>query len=223
MTAEGGVSFPFPSVHFNDRLALRTGAVVLDPSGGEVNDADASSIVWEAIKSEIRKTAGGKELSPRDVLLCADGIAASHFRKPVIEYVLVTTLSVKELPAKSIRVNECEISALARRNSRYPLPDALKLRLDDGPQGTHLVATQYRTVKIRTNGRSIFEATDKALDAINFLRGLWTLFATFGSWKIYFGGVPKRQPIGVIRTGPIHTLHGLNGKPAADTYWYEPD
>ena len=36
-------------------------------------------------------------------------------------------------------------------------------------------------------------------------------------------GIPKREPIGPVRAGPIHTLHRLDGKAAVDTYWYQLD
>jgi hypothetical protein len=217
------VSWPFPPFHFSDELAVRTAAIVLAPSGDELNDVDASSIVWEAIKSEIRKAGGRKPLSPHAVLAAADRLAASHFRKPAVDYVLLTTLSVQQLPTRRVQVDHCTITALLKRGGRYLLPDALKVGPDHSPTAKHLTSTKYRTIKIRTTGRSVFEATDRALDGVNFLRGLWTLFATFGSWRKQLGGMPKRAPIGVIHTGPIHTLHHLNGKPAADIYWYEPD
>ena len=36
------------------------------------------------------------------------------------------------------------------------------------------------------------------------------------------GGV-KNDPIGVVHTGPIHTLHHPDGSPVGDNYWYQPD
>lgn len=223
VSAEGNIAFPFDSIYFKDRLAVQTAAVVLDPHGDELNDTDTSSIIWKAVESEIKRQGGGRPLSPKAVLSCADRLAAFHFRKAVIEYVLITTLSVQQLPAKSIKVNDCTISSIAARGARYPLPVALKSLGGHCFHAKHLSSTKYLTIKVRTNGRSVSEATGKALHAITLLRGLWTLFATLGSWKIQLAGVPKREPIGVIRTGPIHTLHDLDGKPAVDAYWYRPD
>jgi hypothetical protein len=81
--------------------------------------------------------------------------------------------------------------------------------------------SKYHLVAVSTEGRSSFEAVANAMDALSLLRGLWSLFATYGSWSFSFGS-PKRHPIGVIHTGPIHTLHLPDGKPAEDeVYWFD--
>ena len=73
--------------------------------------------------------------------------------------------------------------------------EVLKSRLGNSPEATHLDATQYRTIEIRTNGRSVSEATGKAIDATSLLRALWTLIATRGSGEralvAYQGGNPS--------------------------------
>jgi hypothetical protein len=67
------------------------------------------------------------------------------------------------------------------------------------------------------------EAIERGLNALNLLRGLWSLIA--GSpWTIQIGGLQRRKPIGVIHTGPVHTLHHPDGRLVNDAlYWYDPD
>jgi hypothetical protein len=72
-------------------------------------------------------------------------------------------------------------------------------------------------------GRSIHEGAEKALNALHLLRAIWSLAATMGRWAMRFGG-PARRPIGIIHTGPFHTLHLPDGRAADENYyWYDPD
>jgi len=221
VTSEKGISWPLDSGFHQNRAVACGAAVVIDPDGNGLNESDARSIIWKAIAGVIRKQGGGRAIPPKDVLAHANRIAASHFRKRAADYVLVTSLSVESLPAKRIRMSGCEMAALAERGSRYLLPDALKSRSGDDLLAMHLKSTEYITVRVKTAGRSIHEAADRALDAVNLLRGLWTLFATYGTWTFRFGKT-REDPIGVIHTGPVHTLHRPDGSPAENIFWFEP-
>jgi len=68
--------------------------------------------------------------------------------------------------------------------------------------------------------RSPFEAAEKALDRLDFIRGIWNLWINRGeSIRISSG---KRIPVNNILLGPIHTLHNRDGKLATESWWYEP-
>lgn len=203
------------------KSVVRSAAVIIDQDGVELNDTDSEPIIWKAITAAIQATGGGKPLVPMEVLRGADNLAAAHFRKPVENYNLLTTLSAASLPIRHVRANGCEIIALSKHRSRYPLPTSHELKWNK-LFADHISSTEYRTLKVRTTGRTIAEATTKALDAINLVRGLWTLFATYGSWSMRLGGT-RQEPIGAIYIGPIHTLHKPDGSLAEDIYWYEPD
>src|SRR5262249_31766373 len=101
--------------------------------------------------------------------------------------------------------------------------DILRQGSETSPFARHLGSTKYCLVKVATQGRSEHEATENGLNALNLLRGLWSLIETQGSWAFRFGG-HERKPLGVIHTGPIYTLHYPDGRLARDgLYWYEPD
>jgi hypothetical protein len=213
------VEWPFPDIKQNE-LAVRAAIAVLDPDKNELNETDAWSIASQAMKEVILSDGGGKPIKPGAFLKSADKIAAAHFRKSSTDYILLTSLSVESLPCKTMTIGGCKVSTIARR-SKFKEPEAIKKRSHDPLIVAHQKHSKYLPVKVHTSGRTAFEATDRALDALNLLRGLWTLFATFQKWSMSFGST-SQEPIGVIHTGAIHTLHNIDGSPAVDLFWYEP-
>jgi hypothetical protein len=199
---------------------LRSAFVVIDGNDNELNGTDSWKICNSAIDLTIKQTGGGKPIDPSKVISEADKLAADHFRKRVADYVLVSSLSVERFPVARIRLHGCSISPLKTRGVRFPIPAVLQQPLCDDVFDRHLKATKYQLVKVNTAGRTIHEAADKALEALNLLRGLWTLFATYKAWSMNLGGT-MRGPIGVIHTGPIHTLHHPDGSVVEDIYWYD--
>lgn len=207
-----------------DRLqvALRPAFAVVDPGGVELNETDAWEIIWKTIVALV-KSAPEKPLRLIDVLNKANQSAAAFFRTAPRKYVLVTDLSIADLPARSIKVRGCTISSLKERGKKFTLPKLLPLHLHGSVFSKHMKSSKYRLVKISTEGRSEYDAAEGALNSLNLLRSLWSLFATYGSWTRRFG-ITSKRPLGVVHTGPIYTLHLPDGKPAADDlYWYEPD
>jgi len=74
-----------------------------------------------------------------------DDLAAEFFRKDPNKYVLLSSLSIADLPAKRIKMRGCEISSLKTRGKKFPLPNALD-RLDKGcPLSKHIDLSEYRT------------------------------------------------------------------------------
>lgn len=87
------------------------------------------------------------------------------------------------------------------------------------PNKDRLKSSSNKLVLVKTSGRSVYDAVDRAFYALNLLCGLWSLFSTYGSWSFSFG--TRQEPIGSIHTGPLHSLHRLNGELATDICWYD--
>jgi hypothetical protein len=203
-------------------LAVFSSAVIVQSGGRPLNSIDTWEIMWQAVKAEIKENGTGKPILSADLIHRADRIAASYFRRPNLSYVLVTSLSVSDLPAKRLRILNSEISPLSRRAlERFLLPNALARRTRDDFLTKHRATTKYLHIKATTSGRTVHEATDQALSSITLLRGLWSLFATFGSWSFRMGHTSPKS-MGVIHSGPVHTLHKFDGSPADDIFWFEP-
>src|SRR5262249_45343786 len=115
------------------------------------------------------------------------------------------------------KVDGCRITGLANRD-RFPVPGHLRDR--DDPISCHLRSTRFKHIKVQTSGRSPAEAALKALEKVGFLRGLWNFFATPGHFRYTLGSQCK--PIARITTGPLHMIHGTDGSPVGDSWWYQP-
>ncbi len=194
--------------------------IVLDPDGNELNETDTKIIGQKALHSICEKQVTKSKIDPNTLLQAANKEAAKYFRKSIDEYILITSLSVDELPLRQINVNNCQVSTI-KRSDNFIYPESLRETSNESLLKKHLTSTNYLRVKVKTSGRSIFEASDKALESLSLLRGLWTLFATINKKTKRFGS-KKQEPIGVISIGPVHTLHHPDGSPATDLFWYEP-
>jgi hypothetical protein len=200
--------------------AVRSSAVVVAPTGEELNEIDAWVIVRGAIASLIKKQGGGTAVSATDVLRVANQKAADHFRKLPRPFVLVSSVSIESFPSKGIRIHESEIRPLNARG-RFRLPQGLQ-RLDrESNFGRHLLTSKCQLVRVSTSGKTMSEAFARGIDALTLLRSLWTLFSTFGAWRYAFG-IQSPKPLGAIHPGPLHTLHEPSGTPFEEC-WFEPD
>ena len=105
---EGGIGWQ-DMTFLRHQSSLRSAFVVLDENGNELNATDSWVICHSAIDAVIKKVGGGKPVEPSKVILEADKLAASHFRKPTAKYVLISSLSIEEFPAKRIELHGCSI------------------------------------------------------------------------------------------------------------------
>ena len=201
-------------------IAINAAIVFLDGDEEELNEHDSSALFWKIVGT-ISKKSPGKPISVTDFLREADPIVAAFFRQPSFDRIMVTSISLGNLPLKTIKVGDYRISPLTARLPKFPYPDVLTSGGHDSAFGDHLRATKYRHVAVTTKGRSANEALSRALTALNVLRGVWTLYGTAGSWRYYLG-TPQAQRIGTFHAGPIYTLHYPDGKLTPDNmYWHD--
>lgn len=195
--------------------------VLLDENGDELNQDDAECITRRALQSVIKSRGAGSLIDPPALLQEANSLLAAFLREESKEYMLVTSLSVGSFPARCIKVEGCRVMPLRTRD-HYPYPEPLQDERRGTPNWSPSGPNHYKLIRVETSGRSVNEAAARALDALAVLCGLWSLFATYGSWSMRFGR-QERKPIGVIALGPFHTLHKPDGALASPGYWYEPD
>ena len=203
-------------------IALFSSFVIRYPDGGELNYHDTERLIWKAL-ADAAKIAVGKPLNANEVLAAADSHAAAFFRQKPKNQILVAGLSITAFPAKKIRIRGCEITPLARRGQRFPLPQVLQSAQHRNHFANHLKNSGYRLVKVACSGRTMHETVGNTLDGLNLLRALWSVGATLGRERILPVHGPRR-PIGVIHTGAVYTLHNSDGSAADDNvYWFDPD
>lgn len=209
----GGVYWELSGNQQLCEIGIQSAAMIVDENGNELNQDDSRMIFAKAIRSVVQSSGGNSPIKSQSLGGEVNKLAAAHFAKPKLDYVLVASLSIESFPAKRIQLRDCEVLPLAKRGSKYPLPQTTQDLFGD-----YFNKTKYQMVKVKTTGRTVFEAADRAADALDLLRALWTLFATFGTIPVSFGQ-QRTDPLGVIRLGPVLTLHKPDGSLATESYW----
>jgi hypothetical protein len=135
-------------------------------------------------------------------------------------YRLITSISIARschFPTVRFKGSSIVVHAKvskATRNSRNDLLQGARHSVNSA------LPDHYADVSVSVKARSTAEAADKAMDRLDFVRGVWNLWKNRGQdFRISSGG---REPVNDIILGPIHTLHHANGKLATQTWWYEP-
>jgi len=159
-------------------------------------------------------------LTASTLLEAINRLTDQYLQLPSQSYVLATSISLSQfsdLPSYSDR-------QVIVRFTRQPPHQFLRERkaiagrihqalFTDPP-------THYLYVLARVSARSLHEATDSALEAIDLQRGIWNWFYNRRHFtRMSFG---SQDPVNKILLGPIHTLHHPRGKLATDTFWFEP-
>lgn len=222
--ADGGIMYPMNSFMMKQPHDIVSALVIIEDKDGNVlNERDTQILVSNAIAHEIRANRNKKPVVADDLLLAIDELAKKYFALSPTQYITITSLSTESLPAKSIRINGCVISSLKKRGPKYPIPSfptqkELRQQIDERLENTD----DYLTIKIKSHGRSVHEGAENAIEALDLLRGLWTLFGTRGSTSMTFPK-PLSKSIGVLQRGPVHTLHLPSGQLADDVVWIQED
>jgi hypothetical protein len=171
--------------------------------------------IWQAVSK-----AGEKgTITAKSLLAEINKLTSTYLQKPLVRYVLVTTLSISSRAAihrirfqgvtivfgphlnKSFRESRNKLKSLAKPNLFVEIPN------------------NYVFVKVILLARSAHEAADEALNSLDIIRGNWNWFYNrIQPSRMSFG---KRKPVNKIILGPIHTLHFPNGKLATEAWWYE--
>ena len=203
------------------KTCLRPSLVVLDPNEDEVNAADSWDIVQATLIGILKSDGGDKPIGSRAFLREADRRAAEFFRKPLSRYILVTSLSVEQMPTKQISLPKSTVKELASRGQRFSYPDALR---NTFPHFAKIeLKHKNKLVAVEVRGRSVHDAVNRGLSDLGLLRGLWTLYGRYGSWSVSLSSPTRQKPLGVIHSGPLHTLHHPDGTPVDGPFWYEPE
>lgn len=144
----------------------------------------------------------------------------SYLAKKPERFTLISGISIyRFITLPKLSYGGAHIKIEANLNKKYIrirnkiLEDARNSLSNDLPN-------DYMSVKVSVSARSAEEAAEKALDALDFIRGIWNLHINRRQGIRISSGL--REPVNKIILAPIHTLHKLNGKMATGNWWYEP-
>ena len=211
---DGRISWPISNL-YDMELAAKSSITVLQPDGAELNETDSGALVREAIHQLIRLDGGHKPVNPKKLLEFVNRNAKTFFARPTEERLLVTSLSVENCDVFPIDVFGSQVSVADRRHFPFPAP-LLKTTSYVSP---HVKSTKYAVVSVNTNEITLHQAVDSGLTALNCLRGVWNLLATFCGSEMGWSVVPQRKWIGEIHVGPVHVAYKADGERLTDLYW----
>ena len=205
---KGKVVFEAYSHHLNSVLLYDTIDFVK-----EITEQDKRKIIREAISTSGKK---GK-ITPSNLIYEIGREVNNHFNLPTVEFVLTTSISVASINFyKSIAIKNAKIWLSPK------LPDKFKNGAGDLTQkAVNNLAIDppkdYLAARVLVEAKTISEAANNALDAINLARGIWNLYENRKlHWRMSFG---KRDPINKIHLGPFHFLHYKEGDLATESWW----
>ena len=220
---EGGLTF--------SGLALRTVATALQ-GAVEFSEPIPDSHEWSIVYHAAARVARSGEVTSSKLLRAIAEGAEGFLRRTEEPFVLVTSISVRHFEGLP---GELELESAASRTvvsfdrflsepfrsaheeARLAGEDQVIGRLPDPSN----VLYAYTPVRVRTTGRSHQEAAERALDALDLLRGIWNLAVNRGVGARTSLGI--RQPVNKLVLGPVHSLHHPDGRLADASPWLEDD
>lgn len=160
-------------------------------------------------------------ITPSSLLEQANRLTQQYLQKPVRRFVLVSSLSLASSVSlhrlrfgKTIVIFELAPPVRYQRGRNRILESARYSLPFDPP-------SNYLSARVHVYARCPSEATDKALETLDFVRGTWNWSRNRRRRMRMSGGA--RRPANDIILGPLHTLHDRSGEPATETWWYQPD
>jgi hypothetical protein len=159
------------------------------------------------------------EITPAQLLLCCQMQEAEYLRKPLVDYRLLTGISLtsaSKLPSLRIESTTISFGAHGPTAGRHR-----SLLYDDAKYSLGFeLPTQYTDVTVKLKSRSPFEGAQVALDALDLARATWNLALNRGKeWRRSSG-----RPLAVneILLCPFHSMHNDDGSLATSSWWYDP-
>lgn len=181
----------------------------------KVSRDTAERIVTRAAFEALKKT----DCQPSDVLRSAKKLLRDHLAKPEQRYLLVTSLNVSA---------SNKVPRIQERGCVVTFGGPLAKKVSDGRREVFAKhkdllgepdTTPSLWVKVSVSARTVQEASERALDAIDLVRGRWNLFLN-QDWRRTYGG--RRKSVNLVCLGPLHTLHKAGGEMVDEQFWYEP-
>lgn len=202
----------FQGLGFSNYIVVLSSMILLN---NKIPEIEKGSIIRKSVFNVAKK---GK-ITAKTLLNEINSLEKKYLNRKSKKYVLITTLSINRYSKiKRIKINGCTIifPTLPPRQFLQEIEKRIQRHAVHEISGD--LPTNYIYAKVSVIGKSHSEAADKAINAIDILRGIWNLFYNRG--RIYIFGA--RKPVNNVVIGPLQTLHLPNGTLATELYWYEP-
>ena len=179
------------------------------------NIVEPSTLVWKTVANMTG------DLTPKAFIASINSTLSKEISTKETEYYILTSISINSIGLPN-RIIQGDGTIFVRHRDypkKYAKPreDAIRKRkqqieIDDTP-------SNYTKLIIKVISKSPYGAMTNALNVLDTQRAIWCLLSNHSMELI---GNPI-NPINVIRTGGIHTIHYKDGTIASDNVWYEPN
>jgi len=143
---------------------------------------------------------------------------AQYLKKPLQAYLLASSLGIRDYRGRrTARLNGVRISfypVLPKKFDRSCFNEKIEECVPTSPE-------RILQIVARVSARTPTAAFENARMNIDLLRAIWCFIVQSRSFKLIHIGPP--QPVTAILPGPLHTLHLMDGSPALDLFWFEPE
>jgi len=210
VSADGRVSYSAFEYH----EAFASIFSLLDIPKAISSELDVDTLVSEGLG----RAAKAGVLTKKSVIDCLNEAAKNELATRERRYHLLTSLSMdNSLPFRRLSYQAVQVRVVG---DKYPKKygsrsEAIKF----GGKAFSLEHEGYTKLIVSTKAKSVHGAASKALNGLDVIRALLSLFSN--SSMELMGD--EYAPINKIRTGQVHTLHSDAGGPATETFWFEPN
>lgn len=185
--------------------------------------SDIPAYVRERLVTQALFAPVGKGSKLKDTFLPAlDAELARYWRQAIHPFLVSAGISLR-LPgtAATFQVREEIRLSFPTRFARRLAHARSAVLKEQTSFAQEVLPSGYRPVVVRVSARTAHEAVDRAIDAIDYLRGIWNYFFNRQqAWRLSTG---RTEPVNRIRLHPIHSVHELDGKAATESWWYQPE
>ncbi len=188
----------------------------------EMNKAIPQGVIDSSIRKVITQLS---EITPESFLEALQKIERDYLKKDQSDYYLISDISISDginqmkfdYDRYCVVINE-KLNENIIKNREQLIQE----------KGTHLFSKRrsknYAPVSVKVCARSTLEAAEKALDLLNFIRGVFNLWESYKNpsveYSIYCVPQPPK-PSNAIILSPMHTLHTSNGDLATKNFWID--
>ena len=181
----------------------------------EIPETDKRNIIY----TSVRTVAERAKLSSKLLLGEISRQEGAYLKRSPRKLILATSVSVSYFTAfRKTSIHQLPIVLSRRLPKHFDQQIALQR---PSHSFNFKLPVDYATARVFVQARSNFEAAEKALNAIDLLRGIWNLYLNhYGARRHSFG---RAAPINQVLRGPIQTLHETTGQAITEVFWYDAD
>jgi hypothetical protein len=170
------------------------------------------------IRDAVRATAARAKPTLSDFEQQLQQYEAQYLKKPLQAYLLASSLGIRDYRGRrTAQLDGVSISfhpVLPKKFNRSSFKEKIEECVPPSPE-------RILQIVARVSARTPTAAFENARMNIDLLRAIWCFIVQSRSFKLLHIGPP--QPVTAILPGPLHTLHLMDGSPALDLFWFEPE